>query len=559
MVPEKKPIDEALEENNALEQSEALEKEDVSEQLLEFDKNSTILTTENGMYSKKDLAVKPLSVRRFHTVITLFVIVIVLILGSVVVGLLPEQDSASEFENNTIYVKKISSENIKKIVINNPKGRLVLLSEKRETSSSQGGDAEDLYASSTIWSLEGYDPTLIASSSVNAAADNIATIYASRIMEEDLSKKGLYGFNNPLITAEVFVQSGMGENYTLTIGASSPDGSGYYATVTGDNKIYLLSTTTVESFNKTPEELANAVIVETPTIENVPKKTDRKYFDEETGTIATYESIEISGTKYGKKVVITPIEDNQLVQCSINLGNYSRYADPTTVSEVFGIMTNSLVAMDTYVLNPSAADIKKYGLSSPEAIITIKCGSIVTTVRATMYDKKNQYYAVMVDGRNAIYAVTADALSMLNHNIEDFYYRYVFQDFIYTYKNIVIETPEKSYSFDIKHNTSNDTFTATSNGKQIDDALLSTYYQYFLVLSPEVSDSYPSGKTALKATLTYKNSSKAPRVIELVKISARRYLLKIDGFDMGTVTSVAFDPLVIYAENVMNNQGIPEP
>ena len=79
MVPEKKPIDEALEENNALEQSEALEKEDVSEQLLEFDKNSTILTTENGMYSKKDLDVKPLSVRRFHTVITLFVIVIVLI------------------------------------------------------------------------------------------------------------------------------------------------------------------------------------------------------------------------------------------------------------------------------------------------------------------------------------------------------------------------------------------------------------------------------------------------------------------------------------------------
>jgi predicted aspartyl protease len=124
---------------------------------------------------------------------------------------------------------------------------------------------------------------------------------------------------------------------------------------------------------------------------------------------------------------------------------------------------------------------------------------------------------------------------------------------------MVVETGGKTYSFDIEHDTSNDTFTATSNGKKVDDALLSTYYQYFLVLSPEVSDSYPSGKTALKATLTYKNSSKGQRVIELVKISARRYLMKIDGFDMGTVTSVAFDPLVIYAENVMKNKGIPEP
>lgn len=551
MVPEKKPIDDALE------QTEVLENESNLNQNLEFDENSTILTTENGMYSEKDLKAKPLSIRRFHTLVTLFVLVIVLIIGSIVVGLIPEQTTEDSSESNAIFVKKASSEDIQKIIINSQKGKLVFHSTKKETS--QNDEYEALYGSSTTWSLEGYDPLLIASTSVNAAADNIATISASRIMENDLSKKDLYGLNKPLITAEVFMHSGKGENYTLTIGNSSPDGSGYYATVSGDNKIYLLSTTTVNSFNKTPEELANAVIVEIPTIETVSKKTDKKYFDEETGAIATYDSIELSGPKYGKKVVITPIDDSMLVECSINLGNYSRYADPEKVSELFGIMSNGLVAMDTYVLNPTAADIKKYGLNSPEAIVTINCGSIKTTVRAKMYDEKNQYYAVMIDGRNAIYAVTADALAMLNYTTEDLFFRYVFQDFIYTYKNIVIETGGKTYSFDIEHDTSNDTFTATSNGKKVDDALLSTYYQYFLVLSPEVSDSYPSGKTALKATLTYKNSSKGQRVIELVKISARRYLMKIDGFDMGTVTSVAFDPLVIYAENVMKNKGIPEP
>ncbi|MBQ9919764.1 MAG: DUF4340 domain-containing protein, partial [Clostridia bacterium] len=410
-----------------------------------------------------------------------------------------------------------------------------------------------------VWSLEGYDADLIASSSVNAAADNLATIYATRIMETNQTQKDIYGLNKPILTAEVFMKKGKGENYTLTIGDSSPDGSGYYATITGDNNIYLIATATVNSFNKKPEDLANTIIVNTPDIEDISKKTDKKYFDEETGALATYESIEISGTKYTQKAVFTPIKDNEFVECEVNLGSYSRYGDPATVSELFGILTNGLVAMDAYSLKPTAADLKKYGLENPEAIVTVKCGSIAVTVRASMYDKENNLYAVMVDGKNAIYAVSGDALSMLSYSLEDFYYQFVFQEFIYTFKNMKVETGGKTYEFNIKHDTSNDTFTATSNGKQIDDALLATYYQYFLVLSPEVKSNYTDGETVLKATFTYKSTSKGQKVIELVKQSARRYLVKIDGVSLGIVSSRDFDPLVVYADHVMTNQGIPEP
>ena len=376
-------------------------------------------------------------------------------------------------------------------------------------------------------------------------------------MEQDQSKKALYGLDRPVAMAEVFVRNG--ENYTLTVGDASPDASGYYASVSGDPKIYLIAAGGINNFNTTPEAMANTVILSPPTIDNVAKKSDKKYFDEETGSLATFDSIELSGPKYGQKVVITPVADNEFVEYSIDLGTYSRYADPDVVEEMFSLMGNGLVAIETYKLSPSAADIKKYRLDSPELFITINYGSSRTHLKASMYDKEKNYYAVMLEGRNVIYAVTADALSMLENELVDYYYEFVFQEFIYNFKNMTVETEDKTYTFDIKHNTSDDTFTATSNGREIDDALLSAYYQYFLTLAPEVKNSYTDGETALKATFTYKDSSKGQIVLELVKQSARRYLVRINGNDYGLVNSTALDYLVVYAEYVMIDKGIPEP
>ena len=251
--------------------------------------------------------------------------------------------------------------------------------------------------------------------------------------------------------------------------------------------------------------------------------------------------------------------DNEFVEYNIDLGSYSRYADPTIVEEMFSITANSLVAIDTYALHPDEATIKKYGLAEPELSVAIKYGSTTISFKASMYDYEQLYYAVMVDGRDAIYAVTADALSMLQNDLEKYYYSFVFQEFIYKFKTMTVETPDKTYTFDILHNPSDDTFTARSNGVKVDDALLSTYYQYFLTLSPVVKPSYTDGEVALKATFNYNSESKGQVVIELVKQSARRYLVRINGNDYGIVNSSDYDHLVAYAEYVMIDKGIPEP
>ncbi len=541
MVPEKKTID-TQNEIEALEQTPTVNDESFFEQEV---KNSTVLTEKNGMESANDRKVRPLFERRFITIIALFVAIVVFVSGTICVNIFIKEETEEEQEttDSTIVVKQTEAESIEKIIVNGSYGEVVFVSIKD--------------GSTYTWELQGYDKALVASSSVNAAANSLASITATRVMEEDQSKKSIYGLNKPTVVAKVF--SRKGEDYTITVGDASPDGSGYYASVTGDPKIYLLSAGTVNNFNTSPEAMAETVIIPTQTIENVAKRSDKKYFDEETGSLATFDSIELSGPRYGQKAVITPIADNEFVEYNIDLGSYSRYADPTIVEEMFSITANSLVAIDTYALHPDEATIKKYGLAEPELSVAIKYGSTTISFKASMYDYEQLYYAVMVDGRDAIYAVTADALSMLQNDLEKYYYSFVFQEFIYKFKTMTVETPDKTYAFDILHNPSDDTFTARSNGVKVDDALLSTYYQYFLTLSPVVKPSYTDGEVALKATFNYNSESKGQVVIELVKQSARRYLVRINGNDYGIVNSSDYDHLVAYAEYVMIDKGIPEP
>ena len=562
MVPEKKAI-ESFEDNQnkTLEQTSTIEPEKFfSEAEIAA---STILTDSNGMQRKNDKKVRPLFVRRIITVTALFVVIILLITGTIVVKNLPkpaEEEEQGSVANESITVNKTATENIEKIIINGSYGEMVLVSKKNEKSeSSEEATSSDSYADLTedlyTWEIQGYDQSLISSTEVNAAADNLAVISATRIMEEDQTRKAIYGLNKPSVVAEVFLRDG--KDYTLTVGDLSPDKSGYYASMSGDPKIYLISAGTVNNFNTSPEAMAESVIVNTPTVDDFTKRTDKKkYCDEETGMLASFDSIELSGSKYGQKAVITPIEDNDFVEYNISLGTYTRYAEATIVEEMFSLMGNGLVAIDTYALEPDEATIKKYGLDAPEASIVIKYGSLSTKLKATRYDE--EHYAVMVDGRNAIYAVYVDALPMLEYDLEEYYYTFVFQELISSFKTIKVETGNKSYVFDI-NSRSDGAFIARGNGKDINEELLSTYYQYFLTLEPEVKESYKDGKASLKATFTYSSESKGEVVIELINQSPRRYLVRINGNDYGVVNSTNFDALVVYADYVMEDRGIPEP
>ncbi len=513
--------------------------------------NTTIFTDENNI--KEPKKIKSSGTARLPVLIGALVILIVAIGVLVFAGLFEPADDTSNDSGISIEVKTVDATKISKIEIKNKNTEMVLYS---EVVDDEGVDDDTgVYTTGVTWMVEGYDSSLIASSSVNALADNIANITSSKIMtNQNLD----YGFDDPTVVANVTMRDGNG-NYTVTIGDMAPDKTGYYLTVSGDTNIYFVTVGSVSSLHESVEQLADTVIVSTPTKDENTKASDRKYFDDE-GTLATFESISITGTHYGKDIVFTAVKDNDMADYLVTIGENFRYAHSDTVEDMFGILTNGIVAIDTYKLNPTEEDIKNYGLENPEFNVTVNCGSYTTTIHASMYDEDNEYYAVTVDGRNGIYAVTAAALSMLDYEIADFYNEYVFLEYLKDIKTLHIENADGEFTFEIKYNESKSITRVILDGYKLDEDIFATYYQYIVDLSPEVpeDEEYVDGEASYRATFTFNDTDKADIVLELIKQTDRRFLVVIDGQKMGLVSSADYDALVTYLQYAIKGKEIPE-
>lgn len=535
---------EASAENETSAENEASAEGDANEPELQ---GSTIFTKSEPAEKPK----KTISGKKRRRNIILILIAAAIVLGAGVfaaVKFLPNVNSESE-ETTTpsIKIKEVTATNLRKITVKTKNKTLVFNGTLTESSTASSGEAEKTVA----WSLEGYDPTLIADSSINAVADSCSALYATRQMT-DLSLD--YGLNDPAVTVEVTLQNAA-ENYTISFGSLSPDGSGYYTKVSGVEGIYLVAAGTVEKVNTTPEKLANTVIVTAPSKDDA-KSSESKYFGEDDTKLAGFDTITLSGSYYPNPITLTATS-NKMAKYQITVGSKVRYANEENTTAMLGILADGLVAIDTYKLAPTKADITAYGLDAPDAVVTLKYAENSVTVRAKLYDKEKNYYAVTVDGRNAIYAVTAEALSMLDKREADLYNQYAFLEYLKDFSNIKINAGGKDYSFDIAYDEKEEKMTVTSNGAAVDDSLLSAYYQYLVTLSPTENNESCAATAAYTAHLKPRDGSKA-FVIKLYKQSERRYMLEINGEKYGVISSSIYESLTNYVQYVMEGKGIPD-
>ncbi len=506
------------------------------------------------IFTKSEAAEKPkktISGKKRRRNIILILIAAAIVLGAGVfaaVKFLPNLNSEKE-ETTTpsIKIKEVTATDLRKITVKTKNKTLVFNGTLTESSTASSGEAEKTVA----WSLEGYDPTLIADSSINAVADSCSALYATRQMT-DLSLD--YGLNDPAVTVEVTLQNAA-ENYTISFGSLSPDGSGYYTKVSGVEGVYLVAAGTVEKVNTTPEKLANTVIVTAPSKDDA-KSSESKYFGEDDTKLAGFDTITLSGSYYPNPITLTATS-NKMAKYQITVGSKVRYANEENTTAMLGILADGLVAIDTYKLAPTKADITAYGLNAPDAVVTLKYAENSVTVRARLYDKEKNYYAVTVDGRNAIYAVTAEALSMLDKREADLYNQYAFLEYLKDFSNIKINAGGKDYSFDIAYDEKEEKMTVTSNGAAVDDSLLSAYYQYLVTLSPTENNESCAATAAYTAQLKPRDGSKA-FVIKLYKQSERRYMLEINGEKYGVISSSIYESLTNYVQYVMEGKGIPD-
>lgn len=537
---QEKPV--TPEDNN--QNTEEIKDETVNEQEEStiFSSNKKNIVKKSKMSSKKKAII---------TVVSMFVAALIIGVAIFCVVKFVKDDESQSSTSYTIRVKSQEEDSVSKIEIKNEYGEFTLLPKTVKDETSTDG-------STTInWYIENMDSPLIAQSMVGTVAGSCLSINATREMTDKTLE---YGFDKPFATVKVYTKE-QGKDYTVTIGNMAPDETGYYMQLSGDEKIYLATVGTVEDINFYPEKLAKSNIVETPVLDDNTAKEDKKYFDDD-GAISTFDYIELSGTKYnGEKIIIKPLKDNEMAKYTVQTGEGVRYADEEVCTNMFGIVTNGLVAIETYKFNPTAEDIVKYKLQNPEYTVSIKYGSTTINIKASMYDTEKKYYATMVEGNDAIYAMHSDALDMLYVEEEDFYNEFVWLEYYDSYSKVTVTTPKGSYVFNTAVNGTgeDEEFVVTYNNKKLDGDLFKAYYQYIVTIAPKVEENYVKAAPDYTVDFVFKDDSKGTGKITLTKQSDRRYLVTVNGMDMGIVSSTVYDNLTEYVENVINGKEIPEP
>ncbi len=88
---------------------------------------------------------------------------------------------------------------------------------------------------------------------VNMLTGSLATLNADRLIDEHPSSLNEFGLTNPPVEIDVTLKGG--KTTKLLLGSDTPSGTGTYAKLASDPKVYTLPTYTKTSFDKTVNDL----------------------------------------------------------------------------------------------------------------------------------------------------------------------------------------------------------------------------------------------------------------------------------------------------------------
>ena len=158
----------------------------------------------------------------YRNAIILVVIVALLVGAYFLISRNKEEDGGlTDNTSDAIRLTDYTSDEIKSCTLKNTDGTFVMV--KKDTDWVLSSPT-DLNA----------DPSALSSIVINAS-----TVIADKLIEEDAADLTLYGLDKPIL---VTLELNDGSKKTLEIGKLTPTKAGYYARLSGENKVYMIGT-----------------------------------------------------------------------------------------------------------------------------------------------------------------------------------------------------------------------------------------------------------------------------------------------------------------------------
>ncbi len=481
------------------------------------------------------------------------VVVLALLAGSAfaIVKLIPKpEDDTTENTDETVEVISIEHEKVKSVKIDRGSSLSVYNTTLKEEEGTESGEK----TTSVTWTIEGVDPSLTETTSISRVMDTVLALKANRKIEKEDGAD--YGFAAPTYTVTVTGYDAA-DSVTLTVGKETPTSSGYYATTDGET-IVLLDSADVEDFATPDTEMAVSEIVAAA----AKNDGNADYFEEE--TFARVDYIALSGKNYPQYIrfEMNDMEDISAYMSYVMTAPSRRFADMEKVTELFNIAANGLSSASAYCLNPTAAELQSFGLTSPDVALEIKYGGTKILLKAAL--QQDGSYAVIAEGgKNIIFKVDAASLGFATYKLEDFASDTVFIEMITELSSLTLATPDKTYTFGIRNvkaenEDEDDVLTVTYGDKTLTTENFQNYYQYLVGTElNEIASEKTAGTPAL--TLTAVRNSGTKTTVKFIKHSDRRYYVEVDGEPMGYISSSYMDKILNYLDDVAEDKTVPEP
>ncbi|MBR5473518.1 MAG: DUF4340 domain-containing protein [Clostridia bacterium] len=462
--------------------------------------------------------------------ISAFLAVAILVGGTfAIIKLVPEiTDEEVESTFETISVIKADSETFDSVTVKNEHGDFKFVLQKIITG-------ENNTATNTYWTIEGVDHSKLSeskvSSVINSAAEVTATLEVDKKVEE-------CGFEKPLVKVSVVSTD---ESYTFIVGDKSPDGFGHYFTVEGSNKVYVVGYDAFSDFEFSLLDVSN-----TSSIEATVFESDTSSNKEADGSYAYFDSLKISGKLFPEMItIINNPDDSETAGLTpyIITTPTKRYADSTSLSSPVALFSSTTAIDGNYALDITDETLKLFGLDNPDAIITMTINGESKTFKFALVDES--YCAIVYDGATMIRKAYISSFDFLSFKPEDFYYKSLFMNSINDITGLILTDNDGEVKFDIydkEDSDSGSTYTACVGDKNVTKGFYGYYNDFVNIQCSNFEVVKVSGKPNCTIRFTFHKGE--DKVVEFYKVSETAYQYRIDGIDMGKITSSAYNKMI---------------
>ena len=443
------------------------------------------------------------------------------------------KSSSSSSSAPTIDLVSKKSEDIVSMSVKNKKGSYTLIPVVKNVvpSASSGASSSASSASGvaeTDYTIKGLESAPVDYTAAAQVIQDGFSLVASQNLGT-VSNPQEYGLTDPQATVEVSFKDGSSYNYKIG-NALTTDSSSYYMSGEDSNNVYVVS---VDS--GILEDANYFIKKEILSIQSSNGEND-------------FTTITLSGKNYPQPIVFKKTSTTEgmvfPIKADTDVNNYGALKTALT----------SLAATSVAKVNPTAAELKTYGLDQPAAIVEFTVDG--ASYKVLLGAKKDSSYYAMLDKVNVVYEVSADSVSTwAQASVFSLRSKIIYMPNITTVKSITVTQNGTQTSLNVARTKDESKSTqdkpeytykvTSSDGKAVDyDNAYKTFYQDLISIELlEQASTKPAGQPDSSVEYRYFDQATTDK-IEFYKNGDRRYTAVLNGQVEGNVTSPDLDKIL---------------